>query len=257
MTDQLHRDLVYMLMYFQGEPFLNPQFLEMVAYASRKGIYVGTSTNAHYLSEEVAKKTIESGISEVIISIDGTTQEVYEQYRVGGSLEKVLEGVKNLVKWRKELRSRTPFLVIQFLVVRPNEHQVEEVKQMGKELGVDKVVLKTAQVYEYEEGNDLIPTNDKYSRYKKDKAGKYHLKNKLRNQCWKLWQGAEITWDGRVLPCCFDKDAQYVMGQLQDTSFASIWRSPEYQEFRGRLLKGRKEIDICRNCSEGTRVWTS
>jgi radical SAM protein with 4Fe4S-binding SPASM domain len=85
--------------------------------------------------------------------------------------------------------------------------------------------------------------------------GQYHLKNSLKNQCWKLWHGAEITWDGRVLPCCFDKDAQYEMGSLQDKSFAEIWRSQPYQDFRAQLLRSRKEIDICRNCSEGTRVW--
>lgn len=257
MVDQLHQDLVYMLLYFQGEPYLNPAFLEMAAYSTQKGIYTATSTNGHYLTKERAKATVDSGISEVLISIDGTTQETYEQYRVGGQLTKVLEGVKNLVEARKEANSRTPYLIIQFLVVKPNEHQIDEVKQMGKDLGVDKVTLKTAQIYEYEKGSPLIPENQRYSRYAQQADGSYRLKNKLKNQCWKLWQGAEITWDGRVLPCCFDKDAQYVMGKLAETPFAEIWRSPAYQNFRGSLVKGRKEIDICTNCSEGTKIFTS
>lgn len=103
----------------------------------------------------------------LIISIDGTTQETYENYRVGGQLSKVIEGTKNIVKWRKQLKSKTPLIVFQFLVVKPNEHQVEEVKKLGKELGVDDVWFKTAQVYDYESGNELIPTIQKYSRYKK------------------------------------------------------------------------------------------
>jgi MoaA/NifB/PqqE/SkfB family radical SAM enzyme len=123
--DQLHRDLFYLVFYFQGEPYLNPAFLEMVRYASQKKIYTATSTNAHYLTEENARRTIESGLDRLIISIDGTTQEVYEQYRVGGQLQKVLEGAARVVKWKKELRSKTPFIVFQFLVVRPNEHQIE------------------------------------------------------------------------------------------------------------------------------------
>ena len=90
--DQLHRDLFYLVFYFQGEPYLNPAFLDMVRYASQKRIYTATSTNAHYLTEENARRTIESGLDRLIISIDGTTQEVYEQYRVGGQLQKVLEG---------------------------------------------------------------------------------------------------------------------------------------------------------------------
>lgn len=256
LIDQTRKDLIYLLMYFQGEPYLNPHFLEMAAYASRRGIYTATSTNGHYLDDERAKKTVESGISEVLISIDGTTQETYQQYRVGGKLEKVKNGVANLVKWREKLKSRTPYLIIQFLVVKPNEHQIEEIKALGKELGVDKVALKTAQIYEYEAGSPLIPDNDRYSRYRKGKDGRYQLKNKLKNQCWKLWQGLEMTWDGKVLPCCFDKDGQYVMGNIRDEKFRTIWRSEAYRAFRGGLVRSRKEIDMCTNCSEGTKIFT-
>jgi MoaA/NifB/PqqE/SkfB family radical SAM enzyme len=164
--DDIHKDLLYLIFYFQGEPYLNPEFLNMVKYAHDKGIYTATSTNAHYLTEEKAKQTVESGLDRLIISIDGTTQDVYQQYRVGGKLEKVLEGARNIVKWKKELKSKTPFIFFQFLVVKPNEHQIEEVKQLGKEIGVDQVRFKTAQVYDYEnDPHQLIPTNNKYSRY--------------------------------------------------------------------------------------------
>src|SRR5437667_8619926 len=89
--DQLYRELYYLVFYFQGEPYLNPQFLDMVKYAASKRIYTATSTNAHYLTDDNARKTIESGLNRLIISIDGTTQDVYQQYRVGGQLSKVLE----------------------------------------------------------------------------------------------------------------------------------------------------------------------
>ena len=130
--DDIHKELLYLIFYFQGEPYLNPDFLEMVKYASSKGIYTATSTNAHYLNDEAARKTVESGLDRLIISIDGTTQDVYQQYRVGGNLEKVLEGAKNIVKWKKELNSKTPFVFFQFLVVKPNEHQIEDIKTTGK-----------------------------------------------------------------------------------------------------------------------------
>src|SRR6476646_1196233 len=122
--DDIYKDILYLIFYFQGEPYLNKDFLEMVKYASGKGLYTATSTNAHYLTDEVARKTVESGLDRLIISIDGTTQDVYQQYRVGGKLEKVLEGARNIVKWKKELNSRTPFVFFQFLVVKPNEHQL-------------------------------------------------------------------------------------------------------------------------------------
>ena len=193
--DDIHKELLYLIFYFQGEPYLNPEFLEMVKYASDQKIYTATSTNAHYLTDEVAKKTVESGLDRLIISIDGTTQDVYQQYRVGGNLAKVLEGTRNIMKWKKELKSKTPFVFFQFLVVKPNEHQIEDIKRLAKEVGVDEVRFKTAQVYEYEtDPNNLIPTIDKYSRYKKNTDGTYTAKNKLANRCWKLQHANVITW---------------------------------------------------------------
>ena len=252
--DEIHKDLLYLIFYFQGEPYLNPDFLEMVKYASEKGIYTATSTNAHYLKDENAKKTVESGLDRLIISIDGTTQEIYEQYRIGGTLEKVIEGAKNIVKWKKELKSKTPHTIFQFLVVNPNEHQIDDLKKLAKEIGVDEIGLKTAQVYDYENGNDLIPTIDKYSRYKKVN-GKYEIKNELLNHCWKLWHSCVITWDGMVVPCCFDKDAEYRMGDLKKENFEQLWQSDNYKNFRASILKSRDEIEICKNCTEGTKVW--
>lgn len=253
--DQLSPHLVYLTFYFQGEPFLNPHFLDMVSYAAKKRIFTSTSTNAHFLDDATAKRTVESGLERLIISIDGTTQETYAAYRIGGKLSKVIEGTKAVLKWKKELRSRTPQVVFQFLVVKPNEHQVEDIHRLAADLGVDEVLLKTAQVYEYENGNELIPDNEEYSRYRRKSDGTWAIKNKLDDHCWKMWHSCVITWNGAVVPCCFDKDAQHQLGQLKNFPMKEIWFGKPYQNFRKAILNGRKEIDICRNCSEGTKVW--
>lgn len=253
--DDLYKDLIYLIFYFQGEPYINPKFLEMVKYASDKGIYTITSTNGHFLNDENARKTIESGLDRMIISVDGTTQEVYENYRKEGKLETVLQGARNVVKWKKELKSSTPHIIFQFLVVKPNEHQIPEIYKLAKEIGVDEVKLKTAQVYDYEQGNDLIPTIDKYSRYKQKEDGTYMVKNELLNHCWKLWHACVITWDGLVVPCCFDKDATHRLGDIKQLKFREVWKGESYQAFRTSLLKGRDQIDICTNCTEGCKVW--
>jgi radical SAM protein with 4Fe4S-binding SPASM domain len=256
--DEIHKDILYLIFYFQGEPYLNKNFLEMVSYASSKGMYTATSTNAHFLTDEMAKKTVESGLDRLIISLDGTTQEVYEQYRREGNIEKVIEGARNIVKWKKELKSKTPFVFFQFLVVRPNEHQIEDVKKLAKEVGVDEVRFKTAQIYDYKnDPNQLIPQNEKFSRYKKDKEGKQIAKNKLQNHCSKLWEANVITWDGMVVPCCFDKDATHRLGDLKNQSFKEIWNNKNYKKFREEITTSRKNIDICANCSEGLSVWKS
>ena len=253
--EQLHKDLLYLIFYFQGEPYINPDFLEMVKKASDKKVYTITSTNGHFLNDANAKKTIESGLDRLIISVDGTSQETYENYRKEGNLETVLQGAKNVVKWKKKLKSQTPHIIFQFLVVKPNEHQIPEIYKLAEEIGIDEVKLKTAQVYEYENGNPLIPDLDEYSRYKKEEDGTYSLKNELSNDCWKLWHACVITWDGMVVPCCFDKDATHQLGDLKQQSFTEIWSSPSYTDFRSKLVKGRQEIDICTNCTEGCTVW--
>lgn len=253
--DELADHLVYLTFYFQGEPYLNPKFLDMAAYAVKKKIYTATSTNAHFITDESAKKTVESGMQRLIISIDGAKQESYEQYRVGGQLQKVIEGTKKIMEWKKKLRSKTPYVIFQFLVVKPNEHEMEEVKKLAAELGVDEVKFKTAQVYDFENGHPLIPENEKFSRYKKGSDGKWKIKNELLNQCWRMWSGCVITWDGLVVPCCFDKDAKHQLGDLKSDPFHEIWRSEKYNAFRNSILLSRSSVDICTNCTEGTKVW--
>lgn len=249
-VDELGPGLFYLILYFQGEPFLNPLFFDMVEYAKRKRIYTATSTNAHFLNDKLAEKTVRSGLDRIIISLDGTDQETYEKYRVGGKLDTVIEGIRTLVKWKKKLRSPTPYIVLQFIVFKTNEHQAGDVKKLAKDTGVDKLELKTAQVYDYEEGNELIPENEKYSRYRKTETGKYIIDNSLMNHCFRMWRGSVITWDGLVVPCCFDKDATHRLGDLKKESFREIWNSKTYLDFRKQVFSNRAEIDICRNCTE-------
>lgn len=248
---------IFLYLYFQGEPFIHKDFGEMIALAKKNKLYTVTSTNAHYLTPNKCEEIIHSGLDRLLISIDGTTQEVYEQYRKEGTLSKVIEGSKNMVAAKQKLNVQHPELIFQMLVVRPNEHQVNDVYRLAKEIGIDKVVLKTAQVYDYKNGNELIPTIDKYARYKQNSDGEWVIKNKLDNQCWKMWHSAVSTWDGDMLPCCFDKDANYAMGNLLQTDLHDVWENSKYNQFRHLILHSRSKIDICQNCSEGTKVWES
>ena len=153
------------------------------------------------------------------------------------------------------MKSRTPHIIFQFLVVRPNEHQIDEIHRIAEEIGIDEVKLKTAQVYNYEKGNPLIPTIGKYARYEETTDGTWRVKNELLNHCWKLWHACVITWDGMVVPCCFDKDADHRLGDLKAANFKNIWFSKSYNDFRRMLLSGRDKIEICKNCTEGCTVW--
>lgn len=253
--DQTSRHLLYLTLYFQGEPYLHPDFIELVRIAKRRRLFVTTSTNGHFLDDETARSTVESGLDRLIVSVDGATQETYEQYRIGGSLEKVLNGVRRVVEWKRRLHVRHPHVVFQVLVVRPNEHELDRLSAMAQEIGVDQVVFKTAQVYAPSDGHALIPSQDAYARYVRQSDGSWKIKNPLHNSCWKMWHACVMTWDGKIVPCCFDKDASHQVGDLTLQSFRDAWYSVPYQDFRSRLFKGRREIDICTNCSEGTKVF--
>jgi len=246
--------LFYLYYYFQGEPYLHPQFLDMVKMAADKKIYTVTSTNGHFLSGKKAALTVASGLDRIIISLDGTTQETYAKYRIGGKYERVIEGIRNLVAAKKEADSNTPHIVLQFIVMQHNEHQIAEVKKLATELAVDELKLKSVQVYDLKNNSALIPTNTDFARYQ-EQDGELKIKSNLLNHCWKLWHSCVVTWDGKIAPCCFDKDASHRMGDLQSASFASIWKNETYQRFRANIITARANIDICTNCSEGIDVW--
>ncbi|MGB0165891.1 MAG: radical SAM/SPASM domain-containing protein [Luteibaculum sp.] len=252
---QIKQHLMYVNFYFQGEPLIHPNLCEAIAMANEAKIFTAISSNAHFIGPEKAEELIRSGLKKIIISIDGITQASYERYRVHGNLTKVFEGTKNLVEAKKRLGSSYPIISWQMVVFSSNEEQIPEAKKLAKEFEVDEIKFKTAQFYEYKNGHPLMPTNLKYSRYRQAKDGSYRINNKLPNYCWRLWQSSVLTWDGYAVPCCFDKDAEHKMGKLNGVTFEDIWTNDAYQGFRKKVLKGRRNIDICANCSEGSKVW--
>lgn len=253
--NQTQSHLVFLNFYFQGEPFLHPKFLDLVGHCVQRSIFTSTSTNAHYLTLQMAERVVDSGLHRLIISLDGASQEVYAAYRKGGQVERVLEGIKNVAEARKSKGKLNPEIVVQNLLVKPNLHEKKQVEMLAKSLGADRVVFKTAQVYDLKADHNLVPDEPEFSRYKKTNDGRLEIKNPLLNQCWRMWSGCVLTWDGKVVPCCFDKDASHQMGTLQQTPFIEIWQSKAYQNFRRAILSSRSEIDICKNCTEGTKVW--
>ncbi|MFM2206459.1 MAG: hypothetical protein RL213_434 [Bacteroidota bacterium] len=254
--EDMRHHLIYLTLYFQGEPYLHPRFLELVRIAKKRRIYVATSTNGHYLDDDSARATVESGLDRLIVSIDGASPETYARYRIGGSLQKAVDGATRVVEWKRRLGKRHPMVEVQVVVMRSNEHELDELSALARRIGADRIVFKTAQVYGAEDPNGLIPLNDRYSRYVRQKDGTWKIKSSLENRCWKMWHSFVMTWDGKVVPCCFDKDATHVLGDLNKETVRAVWKSEKYRDFRSRLSEARSKIDICTNCSEGVRVFS-
>ncbi|WP_137401548.1 radical SAM/SPASM domain-containing protein [Echinicola rosea] len=242
--------LSYLHLYFQGEPFLHPALLDLVKYADDRKIFTATSTNAHFLNEKTVPKILASGLKQLIVSVDGASQGVYQQYRIGGNLERVKAGIKLLISERKAAGKQFPQVIFQFLVTGKNEHELPAIRELSTSLQVDELQLKTAQIYGFEDGSELIPSDLRYSRYLPQQNGKWKLKKPIQNKCWRMWQGAVVTWDGEMVPCCFDKDASHKMGNLAVQDIGQIWQTGRYHAFRKQLLRDRSQIAICKNCSE-------
>jgi radical SAM protein with 4Fe4S-binding SPASM domain len=254
LIDETGDHLVHLTLWSQGEPFVNRDFIDMVQYAQKKGIKTLTSTNGHFLIEN-AEKIIESGLSVLIVAVDGASQETYEQYRVNGKFEKVYHGLIAVSEAKKKLKSKTPEIELQFIIMKHNEHEIDKIRDLAIECGVQVLSFKTAQVYTKEQAHKFLPENEKYRRYEFTEDGEMKTKSEEVNFCRWVLLCPVINWDGTVSPCCFDKNAEYGLGNVfTNGGMKKIWKSEEYAKFRQQVLTKRKEIPICSNCSEGLEV---
>ena len=247
-----------MQFYFQGEPLLNKQLPEMIAMAQKVGLYTIVSTNAQVLTKDMANKLVKSGLSRIIVSIDGFSEESYAAYRVGGSLHRALEGLQFLHEAKEQCRSSIR-IELQVLRLKTNEHEWSWIKKNYKKLGATHLVFKTAQLYNFEHGHPLMPTDERYSRYKKIADGTYvHKSSPLHSTpytihrafgalCLRLWSGCVITTSGDILPCCYDKDHRHTLGNITTHSLSEIFHSHKANTLRKHILKGDLP-EMCKNC---------
>ena len=163
--DQFKKYGLSLNLYFQGEPFLHANLLQMIAYATKSNIYTTISTNGQLFQTFPPEDLIHSGLHRLIVSADGLSQETYEKYRVGGKLDRVVEGIRSLSRAKTELRARNPFIVWQFIVWRHNEHELINVKKWVRGNGAETVHLKSAQIEFNKNMNRVLPLNEKFSRY--------------------------------------------------------------------------------------------
>jgi radical SAM protein with 4Fe4S-binding SPASM domain len=249
-------DYIYQVQFWnQGEPFINKYFLDFVKFAKSKGVMTQTSTNGHFIrTDEIAEEVINSGLDQIIFSMDGTNQETYEKYRVGGNYNLVIETLGRLSKAKEKLKSKTPLIELQFLVFKHNQDEIENIVEIAKRHKVNRLAFKTAQVYSTEQAEAFLPENQELSRYDISEDS-VTLKAEIKNWCKRLWMNSTINWDGSVSPCCFDKDADYAFANIFKNSdtFKTTWPNEKYMQFRKAVMTNRKEIDMCSNCTEGMK----
>jgi len=245
--EEVQSKIGMLILWNQGEPFLNSNFYAMLELAAKHGLYTMTSTNASL--ELDLPRIVSSGLSKIIVSMDGISEKTYNSYRVNGNFELVLANLQELVRLKRQTNSKTPIIDWQFIVLSHNEHEIPQVKRLAKSLGVDRLEFKTAQIYTKDD-MQFLPQNHKYSRYSASVNG-FQLKTELLNRCRRLWTQPVINWDGEFSICCYDKDLSIPIGNITRHSFADLWFGPKMTNMRAQILSNRSKYSICQNCGEG------
>lgn len=236
-------------LYNWGEPFLHPQIFEMIRYASERKISVQLSSNLNYFDEEMAEQAVASDLARLLVSVDGATQETYEKYRRGGRLEVVLRNLRLLVEAKRRAGSFTPFITLRTLINRYNEHELDQLRQLAADLGVDSfstgpIFVNTRDRRQVEE---WLPEDERLSYYDYSVE---HLENIW--HCADLWENLTINWDGGIAPCCWLQDPVHDFDNAFTKPLREIWNGNVYVSSRrvfslGGSRKGPVQT-ICTRC---------
>ena len=259
LLDEAGDHVFLILLWDWGEPFMNPAVYDMVAYARAKGIKTVSSTNGQLFSrKDQAARLVASGLDSIIFALDGISQPTYQLYRKDGSLENVLQGIRNVVARKRELGSPRPLVNLRFIVMRENEHEIPRLKDLALSLGVDALTLKTLNPcnldpyernpQEIREQNPFLPRNPAYRRFKVDPSTG-HVVRLIKNPCKQLWNNPVIHWNGTVCSCTYDVKDKFVLGDLSKQGFRDIWFGAPYGRMRRRFRREWEKMPLCSECS--------
>lgn len=242
LLSEIGDELILITFWNFGEPLLNKNIFKMIKLAGRKRIFCALSTNLLSLTPERASAMIDSGLDYLIVSFDGATRATYEKFRGKGNYDRVVGNLGHLIRKKNELRAVRPFINLQFIVMRDNEHEIGAIKEFSRRIGVDKLSLKKF-TYVSEETRNFLPRNPDYV------LGKYKAAEKM-GFCVRPWNSAVLCADGAVVPCCGDLNFEYKFGDLKDPAaiFMDIWNNERYRNFRAAILKNINTLPICRTC---------
>jgi MoaA/NifB/PqqE/SkfB family radical SAM enzyme len=248
LLDKLSPFLFQVRFHVLGEPTLNPRLPEMINYTHKKGIYTNFHSNGHFLSDHLIEALIDAGLDEINIAIDGMSQYTYEQYRVGGFVDTVKNGIVRFCLIKRELKSKTPRINLQYLVMSHNEHEIKDLYRFASYAGVDWVFLKTVNIMHGIHSGDksYLPSDSRYSRYKIEN-GKIQLVRT--HKCSRIFSELVVNWDGFISLCINDNlQLKEINGNVFKDDLKEIIFGHDFIEARRKCLN--MEYDICRYCVE-------
>jgi MoaA/NifB/PqqE/SkfB family radical SAM enzyme len=242
-----------------GEPLLNKQIFEIINATSERGIATNMSSNLSIEKDDLGQQLVESGLEYLIVSLDGVTQDVYEQYRVRGEIDLVFHNLRSIIEAKKRLKSKTPKIEWQFLVFKHNEHQMETAQAMADEFGVDRFRFRSPGFplgdYKLKGKPDQEAAEDKWMptnpAYWELHPGQLRKEGYLWDEpCYYLYRSMTVNPGGGVAACCIVYKERQDFGNLVNDDLATIWNNQQYQ--RSRALFGNPAADragtICDGC---------
>lgn len=240
------------VMWVWGEPMLNPKVFDMIAYAHSRNLATVVSTNGQHLQTmEDAERLVASGLDNLIIALDGATQETYSQYRVGGDIRRILNCLELVCRAKKSLGSATPGVNVRTVVMKHNEHELPEIEAIARRHGADMVSRKTACLPDFcGDGTDesFAPADPRYRRFEYKDGKRLRMSGK-QFHCRRPWDRLTVCSDGTVLSCEFDYDRATPFGKGGNgNSFLKAWWSDEAAEFRCQFNRDRNAYRFCAEC---------
>lgn len=222
-----------------GDPLLNPELFDMIAYAKAKELRVCFSTNATSVTPEKSRRLIESKLDLLHISLDGVDQETYSYYRgKNANYDLAVRNIEEHIHQKLDLQSSIPYTTIAMIKMDKTAPQVNKFIDLWSKKGVDKVFIK--------EFSTMDGTIEKRLYAQKSSSSKISLP-----KCYFPWSSVTILVDGRVVPCCYDFDGKVVLGDLTKESLASIWNGKQMRRLRQEHILGDySKNSLCRNCTD-------
>jgi radical SAM protein with 4Fe4S-binding SPASM domain len=212
----------------RGEPLICSKIDEMLKYATGKFLALKMNTNAWFLDEAKCHAILQSDMNTLVFSADAASEPAYSQFRVGGSLDRVLKNVRRFrdIQVKHYPKSRTITRVSGVQV--PGTPDLDQMEKFWGEL-VDQVAFVKYNPWEntYEQ-----PVNE------------------IATPCSDLWRRMFIWWDGIVNPCDVDYKSTLAVGKVTERGLSDLWKSGGYQQLRERhLQKQRSQCSPCNRCT--------
>jgi MoaA/NifB/PqqE/SkfB family radical SAM enzyme len=237
-----------------GEPLLHPDFARAVSITRRHGVIPVFSTNGQNLNEpSVREALIEEPADYLIVALDGMTDETNAQYRLGARVAPALEGVRWLADEKKRTGRRRPVLVLRFIVMKHNEHEVSLLPRFAKDNGFDMLSLRYLAVRDMDqtEFEARVPQSEQFRGYR------YRDGVRVRGEhyvCQHAFLFPAVLADGTVVACDDDYNGAHPYGRVGvDGSFRDIWFGERAAAVRRKIRHERPTFAFCRNCPAADR----